>query len=71
MLLYEQGVLDMNSENSRYSELITYLKGTESPDINTCITYIAKAGYGGTDSAAYIKKVKDWVYTLEKRSNIG
>ena len=57
--------------NSRYSELISYLKRTDAPDIDTCITYIAKAGYGGTDSDAYIKKVKDWVYTLEKRSNIG
>ena len=56
--------------NSRYSDLITYLKDTDSPDVNTCITYIANAGYGGADHSAYVKTVKSWVSTLVNRSDI-
>lgn len=56
--------------NSRYSALIEYLKGTSSPDVDTCISHIANAGYGGSDHAAYIETVKSWVSTLVKRSDI-
>ena len=35
--------------NSRYSDLIKYLKNTKTPDVDTCISYIANAGYGGAD----------------------
>lgn len=57
--------------NFRYASLISYLKDTDAPDINTCISYIANAGYGGSDHDAYAKTVKSWVSTLEKKSDIG
>ena len=57
--------------NSRYSDLIAYLKDTDSPDVDTCITYIAEAGYGGSDHSAYADTVKSWVSTLVKRSDIS
>ena len=56
--------------NSRYSDLIKYLKNTKTPDVDTCISYIANAGYGGADHDAYAETVKSWVSTLVKRSDI-
>jgi len=56
--------------NSRYSDLIKYLKDTKTPDVDTCISYIANAGYGGADHDAYAETVKSWVSTLVKRSDI-
>lgn len=57
-------------DNSPYSSLITYLKNTSSPDINTCIDYIANAGYCAGDTKEFADLVKGCVSTLEKRSNI-
>lgn len=56
--------------NSRYASLIDYVTNTSSPDIDTCIKYIAEAGYGGSDSDAYIKLVQSWVSPLINHSNI-
>lgn len=69
-LKHANGFANFFLNNSRYSDLITYLKGTTSPDVNTCIDYIANAGYGGSDHSSYASTVKSWVTTLEKHSNI-
>ena len=55
--------------NSRYSGLISYLKSTTAPEINTCISYIANAGYGGSDYAGYANTVQGWLSTLINRSD--
>lgn len=57
--------------NSRYSKLISYLKTTKSPSIDTCITHIANAGYCEGSPDAYKNEILACVKTLEKRSNIG
>ena len=67
---HANGFANFFINNSRYSDLIKYLKGTSSPDVDTCISYIANAGYGGSDHEAYIKTVKGWVSTIVKRSDI-
>ena len=57
--------------NSRYSDLIAYLKSTSNPNINTCISYIANANYGGSDHEAYANLVNSWVSTLTRHSDIS
>ncbi len=57
--------------NSRYADLISYLQSTSSPDADTCITYIANAGYGGSDHAAYAAAVRGYVSTLVNRSDVN
>lgn len=60
--------------NSRYSGLITYLKNCQNnniePAVNTCIRYIADAGYGGADHDEYYDSFVGWVSTLVNRSDI-
>ncbi|MBE9914229.1 hypothetical protein G8C92_09320 [Paenibacillus donghaensis] len=55
--------------NSRYSDLITYLKGTKSPDASKCARYIADAGYGGSDHDAYYNLLVAYMSTLCNRSD--
>ncbi|MCD7817770.1 MAG: hypothetical protein LUH07_01790 [Lachnospiraceae bacterium] len=57
--------------NSKYASLITYLKGTSTPDIYTCLNYIANAGYGGSDADSYITAVKKYISALEAHSDIS
>lgn len=68
---HARGFAKFFMNNSRYSDLIDYLKNTSSPDINTCIDYIANAGYAGEDHAGYAKRVKECVSSLEMHTDIG
>lgn len=56
--------------NSRYSQLIDYLKSTSNPRPERCIRYIADAGYGGSDHDKYYDEVIGYLETLRKRSDI-
>lgn len=71
---YSTGYGKFFVNNSRYSELIAYLKDCQKnniePVVNTCIRYIANAGYGGADHDGYYNHVVACVSTLEKRSDI-
>ena len=56
--------------NPRYSALINYLKSTSSPDIQTCITHIAQAGYCEGDPGTYVNFIMACVNTVLNHSGI-
>ena len=60
--------------NSRYSDLIYYLKNCQnngaSPNINTCARHIADAGFGGANHDQYYNELLAYISTLENRSDI-
>lgn len=68
---HARGFANFFINNSIYSGLISYLQSTSSPDINTCIDYIANAGYGGSEHEEYAATIRSWVSTLEKRSDVS
>ncbi len=67
---FANGFASFLKDNSPYADLISYLKNTKSPDIDTCIDYIAEAGYCAGDHTEFADLVKGCVSTLEKRSDI-
>lgn len=66
---FAAGFAGFLKNNSRYSNLITYLKNTKNPDANTCAKYMADAGYGGSDHQAYYNLLVSYMKTLCNRSN--
>ncbi|SMF78016.1 Mannosyl-glycoprotein endo-beta-N-acetylglucosaminidase [Paenibacillus uliginis N3/975] len=66
---FATGFAGFLKNNSRYSDLIKYLKETSSPDANSCAKYIADAGYGGSDHKAYYDLLVGYMSTLCNRSD--
>ncbi|SIR50468.1 Mannosyl-glycoprotein endo-beta-N-acetylglucosaminidase [Paenibacillus sp. RU4T] len=61
---FATGFAGFLKNNTPYKDLITYLKGTSSPNENTCARYLADAGYGGSNHDAYYTSLTDWMYSI-------
>lgn len=66
---FAAGFAGFLKNNTPYKDLITYLKGTKSPDEEKCARYLADAGYGGDDHDKYYNDLIGYMAAICKHSD--